>query len=115
MLPGLYAVADAADEAHGDVQRETIAAAFDAVEEGLFASMLSGGLLKDDAFLSLVREEDGEEYAAKKFAEYADRRARFTAPLSAEDYLPFVVLVTYIADNEYQHDERWVPVQIVGD
>jgi hypothetical protein len=40
---------------------------FDVVAPGLFHSILTKALLKDDAYLSLVRSDDGDEYHHTKF------------------------------------------------
>lgn len=40
---------------------------FGAIHEGLWESLLSKQLLKDAAYVKLVRPEDGEEYAPFNF------------------------------------------------
>lgn len=56
---------------------------FDKIQPGLFDSLLSKSLLKDEAYLKLIRKEDGEEYDSSNFADERVKRFKFILLTSA--------------------------------
>ena len=50
---------------------------FDLIKKGLMGMLLDRSILKDDAYLSLVKESDGEEYHPTKFQDTRAEKFKF--------------------------------------
>ncbi|KAK3259728.1 hypothetical protein CYMTET_31288 [Cymbomonas tetramitiformis] len=75
---------------------DEIERAFDVIEFGLFDEIMSKGLLQNEAYMKLIRKDDGEEYHPNKFQDSRAQKFKLIIITSNRDPKESLVESTYV-------------------